>query len=344
MKKTLLETKLSFWEQINKSSRKIEKLFHSEQSSQAYEEISKIISKHFPDIFFNISYISKSKEITIAFSPEGEKTKQIIIEYILEEADIPKDWKFYGFKQPSNLEGNAIRMFDISFDSESFMINYQLNDSKSKLNILVFHPEFMKISTEKQRHLSIILIEEILGEALSELFIETIESSEKNLNNSKKYGQFLKEFQLLAQKNNWDLNRNPNDEWSGYSIKEEKVNKKQNYESREDIYVGITRNFNLVDEEIEFYPGTKYIYIKMEIGKLPLESLVNTREKIEDTLLSELKKKKAGDLVGGATGKFFFYSDFLIFDESNAIKIINNILKTKFPEIKYEIHEFRQSK
>lgn len=341
MKNPLRDRKISFWKEISKSANKIEQLFESGENSQGYEEISNIISKYFPEVYFNISYIAQNKKIEISFSPEGDKTKQIITEFIIENDSIPENWKFFAYKQPSNLEGTSIKMFDVDFETDSFYISYQLNKSKEKLNVLVFHPKFVNIDKEKQRHVSIIIIEETLGEALSEIFLESIDSSELFIKKSISIPQFYTEFQLKAKTNSWDLSRKPTEEWVGYTNKDELIVKNKTLIPREDIYIGTTRIFELVNNKIEAYPGTKFIYICMEIGKLPSNEIVNLRQKIEDTITLELKKNSAGDLIGGATGTVNFYSDFIIYDDATASKIIEKVLKNNFPDIKYKILEYK---
>jgi len=330
----------SFWNTFSYKEAYFQKLIDDLNFLEFRKAINDALNIESDDITFEIGKKENGK-YELIMTANGNKISNFMVNYCVKNApqELKGKWNFYSTR-PRMKEINKIKMFEMDFDIEDFIIYPKIYVQYQKIDIEIFSKKILNLSDDEKYNIIFVLLDKVIGENYTEIYIGEI----KILNSKKK---FLKNINLsdlfqyvenTIADNNWNRYNNPCEVFLGYQLKpKDKINN-----LRDDIIVGYTANFDLVNH---YYSDDNSIKDLEKIGVMigflyydntdvKRENLVATRSRIEDEIFEMLDGKQVAEIIGGATGSKNSYIDLIIYDMDEFIGIIKDI-KIELKELYY---------
>lgn len=167
----------------------------------------------------------------------------------------------------------------------------------------------------------------------NELSVQLFEKSSISIKRLKSY------IDEVISKNKWRVYENPFEKFYGYHMQ---PSSESDWDFREDVIAGATADIEVIngyynyDSSIydrNFKDGVIYGFLFFENVNIDQSQLISFRMNIEDKIVSLIEKTGIGRLIGGATGFYYSYMDFIIFDFKEFLKISKIVLnKYNFKE------------
>ena len=166
-----------------------------------------------------------------------------------------------------------------------------------------------------------------------ELSVQVFEKSSISIKKLKSY------IDEAINQNKWKVYKNPFEKFYGYNMQ---PTSESHWDFREDVIAGATADISIIngyynyDNSIydrNFNDGVIYGFLFFENANIDQNQLISFRMNIEDEIINLIEKKGIGRLIGGATGVYYSYMDFIIFDFREFLKISKTVLnKYNFKE------------
>lgn len=268
----------------------------------------------------------------LAFSPEGDKTTLLLTQYCVEHAPKIKRWEFYPAKPGYTNENLAINMFNETFQFRDIQVSLIPSDKKGVPDITLHHPDFHKLNADQKTRLCFIVLDEVLGELGTEAWVGTVETSDTPLSaHIPLYTLFDKLdrfYQVINMKK-----PDPLAIWATYELN---LPQEEQTFPQSDCFVKTSGNHTMVTDYFDskgdftdptLNEGAALIYLAIPAEWFPANDPVATRGKVEDAIETSLKINSAGKCIGGGMGTRFGYSDFIIFDGMNSVRLIQEAAK-----------------
>ena len=267
-------------------------------------------------------------------SGEGYLPKQLLAEYWHTRALEISHWTFHASRQPAeeeNLKTMAIAIGEHeSIDTESFLIQTEVDDEAEKIHIVAWHPLLEKLPEEHHYQILFILLDEALGEFgtqtwLGEIKVEAFKPTERTRTIAN-LPKFIKEVENYHQ---WEKTP-PLRAYSLYEVPE------QSDTRRGDTLIGTTCIPDIVIEFLENGgrlaedplpdTGAEFAYVAVDGAIFPDGQQSDVRGNIEDALDESLQSQFSGRALGGAFGLSESYIDLLLLDGDNSRAIVEQTL------------------
>lgn len=331
-----------FWDAFSEKESEVRKMIDDKVDSDTLIKfVDSILSAAFHQTFFELGVNDQGKHELI-LTPEGDRAKLFQLEYWLKQAPaaLSEKWNFYSSK-PAKAKGDfSISMYDTTLSADSVTLYYEIDEKRQKVNLQVECAQLMKLDENKKYSMFFIYLDQLIGEAYTMEYIGSIDfiTAGKGL---KKIGaadlRKLMDDTIAAQ--DWFKIENICERCAGYEMVPSKA---KDWQLREDIYIAYSSCFPVLNafynksSELfsNFYSdGVVFGFLFYENINVPKDRMVPFRTEIEDQILKVAKAEGIADSIGGATGFYFSYMDFIIFDIDAFLAIAKEVLaKYKFKE------------
>lgn len=166
-----------------------------------------------------------------------------------------------------------------------------------------------------------------------ELNVEIFEKISISMNKLKSY------IDEVINQNKWKDYENPFDRFYSYHMQ---PSTESDYDMREDVIAGACLDISIINEYYNYSDkmynrnyenGVVYGFLFFENININQNEVISVRINIEDEIVSLIEEHGIGKLIGGATGFYYSYMDFIIFDFKEFLKISKIVLnKYNFKE------------
>lgn len=331
-----------FWDVFREKESEVRKMMDDKTESDALiKYMDDLLSVAFHKAFFELG-INDQGKYELILTPEGDRSRLFQLEYWLKQAPkaLLKKWNFYSTKPAKAKGGFSINMYDTSLSADSITLYYEVDEKHQKVHLKVECPPLMKLEENKRYSMFFIYLDQLIGEAYTMEYIGSVDFVESGKGLKKISADDLKKLMddtIVAQ--NWFRIENICERCAGYEMVPSKA---KDWQLREDIYIAYSSCFPVLNAFYNksaelfgyFYAdGVVFGFLFYENINVPKDKMVPFRTEIEDQILKLAKAQKVADSIGGATGFYFSYMDFIIYDIDAFLVIAKEVLaKYNFKE------------
>ena len=350
---TFKERVEEFWKWFKENE---DKIIDFVQNPDKYtpEEITTFIGngveKAVDDAYFEVGL---NNEFT--FSTGGEHYLFYLLPYLVSK--VPRDLKYNWIFSPYKLGGMS-RDFSlqndyltVSINDVQVLVNYE--DEGNVFSIEFYNEYLAKISEKEALNIFYILLDAAVGENTVELYIGPIDRLKKRKNKMINLSELNSYIENKLRENNQEFFKNPSECYSSYEFDPLSTGN-----LRDDIYVGSTCYFDIVEEFYNEEDDEMYVYNSIDRcgGKVAFISYEYDNEdtqrgliirnelldRIEEEILGEKDSgNEIGIILGAATGTDRFYIDILLYDEVKFLDTVDKLLKDY--NYKFSYSEFKRN-
>lgn len=157
-----------FWVWFSKNSKQIYS-FEKNQNT-IFRSIKRELNKIDSNLVFEFSQILDNKKREFVISADGIKSSFSNVKKIVNNAPILDDWEIIAFRQPNN-SINELSIDSIKVNFSNVYFKYQKNINN--IDIELYLPNF--IESPEWTSLSFLMLDVILGEYNTEMYLNTID-------------------------------------------------------------------------------------------------------------------------------------------------------------------------
>lgn len=344
---TFKERVKEFWRWFDNFQPKILEAIQSKNGTAIAEDVHSAVHTMLPGAAWVFGPGPNGSGHSLTLSGEGNLHLQFLTEYWRTQTPEFVAWTFYSSRQPSNhLDGWQLQIGGEQFKPLEFWLVPTVDKETEKVDIAVWHPLFPNLPERERWKLLFIVLDEILGEFGTQMWIGQISMNDEKLADAIPLKELSDLINRLKKENQWEKAA-PTESWLTYQGNEINDEKR-----RGDIIVGSTRNVDLLEEFLSSEDhlenplkgtGADYIYLQFSNASLPKGGEAAARGRIEDVLQETLARENSGIHLGGAMGTKFAYIDFLIFDGDKSKTLINDALSTNLQVRDLSIQPFAKN-
>ncbi len=326
-----------FWRAFEKEEHQIRELIDSKSNSETLvAAMNKLLSIAFDEPLFEMGFNDEQGKYELITTPEGDRIKLPLTYYWKQKApkSLERKWNFYSTR-PANHANFGLSMYGIQIDNETVDIYCTVNNDDQKFNIEVYSEKINTLNENQRYAIFFILLDQFLGEAYTMQYVGTIDFIEKKSKGQAITPRQLKELiDQTIQEKEWDVLDNPMEVFSSYSMNPQTENV-DDILLRTDIFAGYTSCFPMLrayyDEESEtfdqvFKNGAVYGFLYYDNTSFSTDELLDFRTNLEDEIVSHYEKSGDAYCIGGATGEYFSYIDFVIFDFEHFLQVAKEVV------------------
>ncbi|PXV63831.1 hypothetical protein CLV62_11280 [Dysgonomonas alginatilytica] len=332
-----------FWDLFTVKESEVRKMIDDKvETDTLIKYVDGLLSVAFSKAFFELG-VNEDGKHELILTPEGDRSRLFQLEYWLKQAPevLLKKWNFYSTK-PAKAKGDfTINMYDTSLSADSIVLYYNVDEKHQKVNLQVQCPQLMKLEENKRYSIFFIYLDQLIGEAYTMEYIGSIDFVVSSTKDFQKIAaadlKKLMDDTIVAQ--NWFRIENICERCAGYEMVPSKA---KDWQLREDIYIAYSSCFPVLNAFYNkstelfgnFYAdGIVFGFLFYENINVPKDRMVPFRTEIEDQILKQAKAERVAESIGGATGFYFSYMDFIIYDLDAFLAIAKDVLaKYKFKE------------
>lgn len=335
MSKSFKEGVNKFWKKFIKEEASIREMIDNKTEGQKLvAKVNEVLSDAFHNAYFELGK-NEAGKYELILTPEGDRATLFPLEYWKQAApeELKEIWNFYSSK-PGKPDGNfGMTMYDTSLDKENIQIYTEVDKEQQKVNLQVCSQNLLKLEENQRYNMFFIFLDQFIGELYTMEYIGTIDFLEKPID---RQTTPVGELKTLIDKNieeeKWFPAESIIEKCSGYQMKPSEA---KDWQLREDIFIGYTACipvlnafYNQTDELFNRFQqdGITYGFLFYKSVNVPKEQMVPFRAEIEDKILAIAKKERVADTIGGGTGFYFSYMDFIIYDKKAFMKIAKEVL------------------
>ena len=277
-----------------------------------------------------------STEDTLSFTVtgEGEKSRQLLAQFWLENAVPVAGWDFYCSRQATpaeHLDGIKIEVGDACIDTTTMLINTEVDDENQVINLQAWHPAFEELDENGRYNIAFLLLDESLGEYGTQSKLGKIElkPSSEDRPLAKPLASLPGYLETLWADKGWEEN-SPLETYTGYQaeptdnfVRSDTI---AGYTNVPEVVVAYLDNDGKLDEDPVNGTGASFYFVKLDRGELPEDhDPLAFRTEIE----TEVARRIAGGggyVIGGATGTNYSYVDVVIFDGERSLAAIREAI------------------
>ena len=331
-----------FWDWFSEHQADFQQRIEAGNGPDLEPEVSAAINKWLPGFAYVFGPGDQSGH-TFTLSASGNVDLRFLASYWLDRAPKIENWKFYSSRQPGLCDGFGIRINDDEFEASEVLIEFNVNLETEKLDIVIWHPNFIE-DDDINSQVAFIFLDEVMGETGTEMWIGNIELAGEKPEDGIPLKSLATEVVAAASMNEWEK-QSPDKTYVGYSVPEPK----DGY-PRSDTIAGATCHFPLVGEFMEqegmldndplVGTGAHFLYLSIDAENFPEDEEVECRAKIEEHLDQMLVERGAGRILGGATGFAKAYIDLVIFDGQRSLDLIEESMQVQNYATSYRVERF----
>ncbi len=261
---------------------------------------------------------------------EGLLHRQFLTKYWLDQAPELEGWTFYSSRQPGEAgSGFSIGIGEHKFEFGSLWVSAKPDLENESVDLAAWHPLFSEVDKEVRSTVLYLILDEVLGEFGTDLWLGTIETTDTELADSMPVSELREYIHELELKEGWQKS-DPTETYSLYELPEP-----DDEFLRSDTVTGTVRNMALINKYLNSHgemedelegSGAEFVFVAFDSAVLPDGEETDFRAGIEDRLEDVLMKEKSGLILGGAIGRNLTYMDLLIFDGDRSLQLIKDEL------------------
>lgn len=336
MNKSFKERVNDFWKHFEKEEASIRELMDAKaESNKLIDRVNEVLSVAFNNAYFELGQNEENK-YELILTPEGDHSKLLPLQYWLEAAPekLKQTWNFYSSKPGKAGDSFELRMYDTSVSLKDVQIYTTIDEQAQKINLQVYSPNLMKLEENQRYSMLLIFLDQFIGEIYSMEYVGLIDFIEKPFEvEGISAVQLKKEIDAAIAKYEWFNPDNIAEKCTGYQMEPSKA---KDWQLREDIYIGYSSCFPVLNafynHDSELFETFKadgifsgFLFYKNV--DVPDDKMVPLRSEIEDKILAMAKPQGIADTIGGGTGFYFSYMDFIIYDMDAFMKVAKEVLK-----------------
>lgn len=271
-------------------------------------------------------------------SGESDTTKCLLARHAIEcgkeRPALQKHWNLHHMKRPSEgVAGGSIQLDgERSFAFSDFLFAVDFDAEAEQLQVHVHHPLFESLEDGARWHLTWLALDNALGESLVMAWVGPVEPALEPTKETR-HGIDALRTQARAALSLHDLDPDL-DPLGAYASYERREPTNGDLEARGDVVAGTTRNFDSIreleneEDEIEIEAcGASLVYLALPVAELGDHRMrVDARADLEDLLQAAMGAARAGEVIGGATGRQYAYIDLLLFDQDAGLAAAREVL------------------
>lgn len=335
MSKSFKERVINFWNAFSAEEAEIRNQIDNRlQPEVLINCVSNILSTAFNEPYFEMGKNDEGK-YELILTPGGDKAKLFQLLYWLEmsPSGLWENWNFYASKPGNNSDGFSLQMHGISLSKGDVLLGYNVDNEQQKIDIDVYSPLLNGLDENQKYSMFFIFLDQFISEAYTMEYIGNINFKEDQAGESAITISELKPIiDNVIEENKWFHIDNIREKSTGYQMQ---PSNEENWALREDIYIGysacipvLNAFYGKSDELFKAFKadGVTYGFLFFKNTDIPRDELVTFRNDIEDKIMKLVDKYRISDTIGGATGFYFSYLDFIIYDIDAFITIAKEIL------------------
>lgn len=344
----------SAWEEFTEQEKELRQIMdedeNHERGDELIEKCENIFNMAFDDISFEIGFNGEKYELI--FTPEGDKIKLFELVYFQQHApkSVLEKWNFIVGRQANEHFGLRIDDLDINGDDVQVWIE-QIDEESIALSAYCEKlVPLLQQNEDKVWWMLTTITDQILGELSHMRYIYSFDilDSEKDKESIR-----LSKLPEKMKSMDFDLINNPEDYLEIYTGYEMKPNENPDADWRLDTIAGSTSCASIINGYLSadndfidelHADGTVAGFLCYPLDTLREEEgsdkIFNFRNKLEETLTSE-ENAEILRFIGGATGAYYGYVDFIAWDIMETLNIAKDFFKTT--DIPWAVfHTFRR--
>lgn len=334
MEKSFKERINNLWRRFVSEEAEIRTLIDNKDKSEIIsEKVSSILKDAFVNPFFEIGKNGQNKyELTL--TPEGDKCMLFALEYWRKNVpqELLKTWNFFSSRQICEISDLSLEMYGVSINKNDIQIYYEVNTQSQKVDIKIYCSKINELDQNKQYNIIFVLLDQHIGEIYTMEYIGSIDIIDQPLPKSISIDYLKEVIDNSIKEYNWFPPQDILEKCNSYEMNPSEA---KDWQLREDIYVGYTSCFSLLnafyDKTDKFFnnfaqDGIIFGFVFFKNVNIPKNNLVDFRSDIEEKILQVATSEKTAEVIGGATGFYFSYMDFIIYDLEEFIETIKKVL------------------
>ena len=279
-------------------------------------------------------------EDTLSFTVtgEGEKSRQLLAQYWLDNAVPVAGWDFYCSRQATpaeHLDGIKIEVGDGCVDASTLMIDTKVDDENQVVNLQAWHPALQQLDENDRYSIAFMLLDEALGEYGTQTKLGKIELQPGTGSQSltKPLAELPGYLESLWADKGWE-ETTPLETYTGYQAEPTEGFVRSDtiagYTNVPEVVVAYLDNDGQLDDNPVDGTGADFFFVKLDRSELPEDhDPLAFRTEIE----TEVARRIAGGggyVIGGATGSDSSYVDAVIFDGERSLAAIREAIDLTF--------------
>jgi len=346
MSKSFKERVVNFWNVFSAEEAEVRNLIDNRAEPETLlSYVGNILAIAFEQPYFEMGRNSEGK-YELILTPEGNKAKLFQLLYWLEmsPSGLWEHWNFYASKPGNGSNDFSLQMYDISLSKDDILFSYAINKEQQKIDIEVYSPSLMKLEENQRYNMFFIFLDQFISEMYTMEYIGNIDFVNKQPDdeNTVSITDLKSIIEKAIEDNEWFQADSIREKCTGYQME---PSNDDNWALREDIYIGYSSCFPVLsafyDKSDELFKefeadGLIYGFLFFKNVDIPKDDLVAFRTNMEEKIMALAEKERAADVIGAATGFYFSYLDFIIYDKDAFL----NILKEVLSEYKFDVSGF----
>jgi len=278
-----------------------------------------------------------SAEDTLSFTVtgEGEKSRQLLAQYWMDQAVPVPGWEFYGSRQATpaeHLKHIQIEIGDARVDVNTLLIDTKVDEENKAVNLQAWHPAFEYLDESNRYNIAFLLLDESLGEYGTQTKLGKIElkPGPEDQPLAKPLAELPGYLESLWTDKGWE-ETTPLETYTGYETEPTddfpRSDTITGYTNVPEVVIAfLDKDGQLNDDPVDG-TGAQFFYVKIDRGELPEDhDPLTFRTEIEE----EVARRIAGGggyVIGGATGTNNSYIDAVIFDGERSLSAIREAME-----------------
>ena len=277
-----------------------------------------------------------STEDTLSFTVtgEGEKSRQLLAQYWLDNAVPVPGWDFYCSRQATSaedLQAIQIEVGGARVDANTMLVEMNADEENQVVDLQAWHPALETLDENNRYNIAFLLLDEALGEYGTQAKLGTIElkPSSEGQPLTKPLAELPSYLESLWAEKGWEEN-SPLETYTGYQsepsdgfVRSDTI---AGYTNVPEVVVAYLDKNGQLEEDPVDGTGASFCFVKLDRGELPEDhDPLAFRTEIE----TEVARRIAGGggyVIGGATGTDFSYVDAVIFDGDRSLAAIREAI------------------
>ena len=339
----------AFWQWFLRKESKLSKMLER-LDKYSSEEITEFIAKGTSllaeDVHFNIG---GDKEF--AFSIEGNYHLFYLYPYLISlmPEQLKGKWHFFPFNQGIT-RPLGLHMYSINVNTADVYVAVDYNEKQNNFAIAFYEENLCSLPEEQSYETFYTMMEIMLGEGLSYLYISEVERSDKLTAAMIPLPELSRHIAKTLNEHGKEVFDNPQKTYICYHL-----NPQDNDELRSDVVVGNTCFSGLISQyyqhDTELSDNLKqfgtqaafltFAYEKEDDGTERGNNVLSFRHDLEERIEREiLQPEGLGLLLGGALGTKNCYIDILLYDIRSFLEKVVPLLR-EYPQYSFYLSDFR---
>ena len=325
---TFRERVLEFWKWFPTQTSDIKSAFTTEDPGAALAEFRESVREKVGGLSWVFGPGAEEGGHSFTVSGEGQKPKQLLSQFWLENAKPVPGWDFHASRQPSDpetLQQMQIQVGENVVDMDTVLIATNIDEENEQVDIVAWHPAFENLPDNNRFQILFLLLDEALGEfgtqnRLGDVKFQSVPGAIPLI-------ELRPYLDKLWQEKEWsDLS--PLETYASYQAGEPAVGF-----PRADTIAGHTclrvvfefmNNEGPLDENPIEGTGAEMFYVQLDkVGAEHHADPLEYRNSVEEEIGRQLAGG-GGYVTGAATGIENSYVDLIIFDGDRSIAAIKD--------------------